>query len=200
MNVAFAFDLDGTVTCEELLPLIAKEIGLEEEMSFLTDLTINSVIPFDISFKLRFALLKAIRLSAIQNVTENARLDEHISNFIKKHNDKCYIVTDNVDHWVAPIIKKLDCKIFSSKVHCEDGYCTELLSINNKAEAIYEINKKHDFIVSIGKGANNISTFKESNMSICCGGGDPPNKDLFAYLNYVIFEGKMLCNLLNTLL
>ena len=200
MSIAFAFDLDGTVTRQELLPLIAKALGLEEEISFLTDLTINAVIPFDMSFKLRFALLKAVRLSVIQNITENVGLDPYISHFIKQHNDKCYIVTGNVDHWVAPLIKKLNCNLYASKAQCKDGYCTELVTINNKAEAIYGINKKHDFVVAIGEGANDIAMFKEANISICYGGVHAPYKDLFKYSNYTVFDGKTLCNLLNTLL
>ena len=71
MSVAFAFDLDGTVTCEELLPLISKEVDLEEEIKFLTDLTINSFILFEMSFKLRYALLKNIKFSKVKMLWEN---------------------------------------------------------------------------------------------------------------------------------
>ena len=200
MSVAFAFDLDGTVTLDELLPLIAKALELEEEIEFLTDLTINSVIPFDMSFKLRFALLKSIKLSFIQSVIENASLDDDIAHFIRSNSDNCYIVTGNIDQWVKPIIDNLGCEIYASKAKCEGDCCTELLYINKKAEAIQRIRKKHDFIVAIGEGANDTGMFQEANLSICYGGVHSPYKDLMKYANYLINDGKTLCRLLNTLL
>ena len=39
--IMYAFDLDGTVTKEETLPLIARELGLETEMKLLTKLTLD---------------------------------------------------------------------------------------------------------------------------------------------------------------
>ena len=46
MSSAFCFDLDGTITKDEILPILSREIGLFEEISALTDATINGVIPF----------------------------------------------------------------------------------------------------------------------------------------------------------
>ena len=43
----FAFDLDGTVTLEETLPLLAKELGLADEMSLLTSLMMAGKVAFD---------------------------------------------------------------------------------------------------------------------------------------------------------
>ena len=43
MATAYCFDLDGTLTQQELLPLIASSVGLEDEISVLTEATINAV-------------------------------------------------------------------------------------------------------------------------------------------------------------
>src|SRR5690625_19018 len=53
MKTAFCFDLDGTVTTQEILPLISKEVDLHEEINLLTQLTLDGLIPFQNSFKLR---------------------------------------------------------------------------------------------------------------------------------------------------
>ena len=45
-----AFDLDGTVTKVETLPLLAEELDLADEMKLLTDLTLSGKIPFKKSF------------------------------------------------------------------------------------------------------------------------------------------------------
>ena len=42
----FIFDLDGTVTKEETLPLIAKHFSVEEEIETLTKQTVMGQIPF----------------------------------------------------------------------------------------------------------------------------------------------------------
>ena len=46
MKKIFCFDLDGTITTQEILPLIAAELDLYEEISTLTQATINGLIPF----------------------------------------------------------------------------------------------------------------------------------------------------------
>ncbi|MCI7267456.1 MAG: hypothetical protein MR545_09585 [Veillonellaceae bacterium] len=42
----FIFDLDGTVTREETLPLIAKHFSVEEEIMELTRNTVDGRVPF----------------------------------------------------------------------------------------------------------------------------------------------------------
>ena len=44
------FDLDGTITAQETLPLIAKHFGVEEQISELTKQTIQGNVPFIESF------------------------------------------------------------------------------------------------------------------------------------------------------
>ena len=45
MTTAYCFDLDGTLTRQELLPLIASSVGLEDEISVLTQATIDGLLP-----------------------------------------------------------------------------------------------------------------------------------------------------------
>ena len=68
MNTAFALDLDGTVTREEILPVIAAELGLEAEMRTLTDLNLSSAISFEDPFRLRCAILRAVPISEVRNI------------------------------------------------------------------------------------------------------------------------------------
>ncbi|MDP9573770.1 UNVERIFIED_ORG: phosphoserine phosphatase [Agrobacterium larrymoorei] len=49
-HTAFAFDLDGTSTRAELLPVKAPELGLEAEMRLLTSLTMAEKNSFKDSF------------------------------------------------------------------------------------------------------------------------------------------------------
>ena len=46
----FIFDLDGTITQEETLPLIAEHFGVTAEIEALTEKTVRGNIPFVESF------------------------------------------------------------------------------------------------------------------------------------------------------
>ncbi len=200
MKTAFAFDLDGTVTKEELLPLISKEIDLFEEISLLTELTMNSVIPFDASFKLRFAILKSIKVSTIQNIVRKATLNEGIVNFIRNNHDDCYIVTGNIDKWVEPITSQLHCKVYSSLATEREDYLSKLVKINDKSSAIADLRHRYDRIIAIGEGANDIPMFKSADITICYGGVHQPDKNLLSYANHAIYDEEKVCALLNTFL
>ena len=70
MKLAFCFDLDGTLTREEILPQIAKHVGLYEEIDLLTKITMDGLITFDKSFKLRTKLLSTIPISKVKKTIQ----------------------------------------------------------------------------------------------------------------------------------
>ena len=55
-RTAFLFDLDGTITATELLPLIAREIGLGEDMAAATRRAMSGLEPFPDSLRARVEL------------------------------------------------------------------------------------------------------------------------------------------------
>ena len=59
----FVFDLDSTITKCELLPLIARSIGLENEMTALTEASMHGNIPFEQNFRKRVGLLECVSVS-----------------------------------------------------------------------------------------------------------------------------------------
>ena len=132
----FAFDLDGTVTREETLPILAGELGLSEEMARLTRLTMDGHIAFSESFRLRFHILKEIPLATIQGIMDTVALDPVIAGFIRSRAEDCAIVTGNLDLWVEPIIKKLGCRAFTSVSAWDDREGLMLASILDKGAAV----------------------------------------------------------------
>lgn len=110
MKTAFCFDLDGTITSQEILPILAKEVDLYDEISTLTKVTMDGLIPFEKSFKLRVRLLSDIPISRVQTVIDGIELQKDIINFIKNNKDDCFIVTGNLDIWIEKAVKKLAAK------------------------------------------------------------------------------------------
>ena len=56
----FLFDLDSTVTRQEILPTIAGQTGVYEQMKELTESSMRGEVPFKQSFLQRVGLLKAV--------------------------------------------------------------------------------------------------------------------------------------------
>lgn len=191
----FIFDLDGTITKFETLPLLAKELDLSDEIKIVTDLTLQGKISFDKSFKLRYLVLKNIPVEKIHEIMETVELDENILDFIRENKKICAIVTGNLDCWIEPLTKKIGCEIFSSQ-----SKFNELTKILNKAEVVREIKKSADKIISVGDSCNDIQMFRESDISVAYGGVHEIPDDVKNSANYTVYDGKTLCELLKNFL
>ncbi len=64
MSPTIFFDFDGTITRQEVLPLIAREIDMEDEIATLTRATMDGLLDFRKSFRLRCRLLSQFRSAA----------------------------------------------------------------------------------------------------------------------------------------
>ncbi|MBR6013004.1 MAG: HAD-IB family phosphatase [Selenomonadaceae bacterium] len=192
----FIFDLDGTITKIETLPLLAKELNLFEEIKILTDLTLCGKISFEQSFKLRYFILKNIPPKKILEIMETVEFDEEISNFIRENKKFCSIVTGNLDFWIEPMTKKLGCEVFSSQSSLDENKIPFLTKILNKAETVREIKKTSDKIISVGDGFNDIQMFNESDISIAYGGVHELSDKVLNAADYFFDDGKNLCSFL----
>lgn len=195
----FAFDLDGTITKVETLPLLAKELELADEMQLLTDLTLSGQIPFEKSFRLRYFILRNIPLKRIQEIMSGVELDEAITEFIRGHKENCAIVTGNLDCWVAPIVAKLGCRSFSSTSKFDEKNIPVLKKILDKGAAIRELKKFSGAVVAIGESFNDVPMFEAADISIAYSGVHEPVSAAVALSDYVVSDGDTLCRLLKIL-
>lgn len=200
-NSIFCFDLDGTLTKRELLPLIANEVGLEHEFDVLTKLTVDGVISFEESLRLRFAILKHVPVNVVQDIIYNASLFDNVVDFISHHRERCFIVTGNLDVWIKPLINKIGCKFFSSRVQQHNGTLSSLDYILKKSSAVNELRKAYPGrkIVAFGDGLNDYPMFEAADRSVAIGLTHQPSAMLIAKANFIIYEEDALCRLLNTL-
>ena len=199
MKKIYCFDLDGTITSQELLPLMAAELDLYEEISALTQATINGLIPFEQSFKLRCKLLSDVPTKKVQEVADKVKLNESIVQFVRDNKDNSYVITGNIYEWIQPIVNKLGCKIFCSEGKFKDGKLSGLEKIIDKGEVIKGLRENGKSIISIGDGMGDVLMFQESDLSIAYGGVHEPIETLRKVSNYIVYEENSLCRLLNTL-
>lgn len=194
----FVFDLDCTITKEEIIPLIAKEIGLYNKVENLTKKAMEGKEPFDKNFKNRIDIIKCVPLNVIHNIVQNVALNENIAKFIKQNNKHCIIITGNLDLIITPILKKLNMenRCFSCKAIQKNGYINNLTNIINKKNIVQ--NFDFDF-VAIGDGANDVDMIKMAKIGIAFGGSTTPPNIVLNSADYVFYDDKKLYSFLNNI-
>lgn len=198
-STCFAFDLDGTVTAEEILPVIADQLGLEREMRTLTDLTLSGAIDFRDSFILRCAILRAVPVSVVQEVVAQIELAEDIVAFIRSHLDQCALVTGNLDAWITPISDRLGCRVFSSRARRAGDQLLSVDQVLTKSDAIDSLRSTFHRVVAVGDSVNDIPMFTCADIRVAFGGVHEPAADLVRLSDYVTYRQEALCRLLTTL-
>ena len=197
-DVFFAFDLDGTVTKAEILPALAREAGVFDEIFRLTAMTLRGEIPFEASFRTRFNLLRCLPVADAQRVTAAIPLDPHITAFIVENRDCCAIVTGNLDCWIAPLVETLGCAVYCSRSECVDGELA-LASVLDKGAVVRNIAGTGQRVIAIGDAANDIPMFMAADFGIAYGGVGEPAPGLLAAAHRVERDALSLCRLLRTI-
>lgn len=189
----FLFDLDGTVTTEELLPRIAREIGVESEIQELTELTIAGEIPFEYSLRHRVDILNIASTKEIREIVAGVDLNPHIISFLHSNPRRCQIVTGNLNAWLEDLAPLLGVPILSSSVRIEHDRIAEITYVMDKGEAIKLFSGS---VCAIGDGFNDIGMLAKANIGIAYGGVHQPAPTLFEVATHAIYDGEKLCQFL----
>jgi HAD superfamily phosphoserine phosphatase-like hydrolase len=199
-RTAFCFDMDGTITRVEVLPCIASELGIADEMAALTKATMDGHIDFEPSFRLRCLLLGQIDPEVVRRIVGAIPLDPDVLDFISERREDCFILTGNLDVWIRPIVEACGCHAFSSTGFYGDGRLN-LRSILNKAHALQEIRDRFGYgqIVAVGDGANDAAMLDLASVGIAFGGVHRPAQSAILASTYVVNDGHSLCRLLRAL-
>lgn len=165
----FLFDLDSTVTKEEILPTISKRLGIFEQISLLTESTMRGEIPFKQSFLQRVDLLKDIPVSDVCQLVSEIRLNEKVVDFIQKNKERCYIVTGNLDVWIKGLIERIGMKshTFCSNALVKDDYLQDVISIVDKNAVVSQMILP---FVAVGDGNNDAEMIEAAEIGIGYGG------------------------------
>lgn len=195
----FAFDLDSTVTRCELLPLLAREVGLENEMAALTEACMQSGADFAPGFAARVELLRSIPLDRARRIAANVPLHEEIAAFLRANAPRCRILTGNLDAWIADLIASLGMEgrcLCSRAIHRENRLlCVE--TALDKGRAALELPRP---FVAIGDGSNDIPLLRAADLAIAFAGSRRPSQEVLRAADIVIDDEAALCALLEQLI
>lgn len=195
----FLFDLDSTVTRQEILPTISKKVGLYQKMCSLTESTMCGEIPFKQSFLQRVDLLKDIPVSEVSKMIEEIELNELLVDFIKRNKDRCYIVTGNLDVWIEGLMKRIGMEnnLFCSKALVKDDYIQDVFSIVDKNAVISQMVLP---FVAVGDGNNDAEMIEAADIGIGYGGVRNIATSVLMCASHAIYQEEKLVDFLERLL
>ena len=198
-KIKFLFDLDGTITKEETLPIIGAAFDVKDELAMLTASTMEGKIPFIESFIRRVEILSNIEPEQISSVLAEIPLFEDIVNFIKMFPDSCAIVTGNCDIWVKGLLASFDCDKHTSTARHIDGK-TKLSKIINKKEIVQEYQNQGFEVIFIGDGNNDADAIRAANIGIASYLVHTPAPSVMEVTDFVVCSEVALCRLLSQIL
>ena len=194
------FDLDGTVTAAETLPIISRHFSVEKEIEKLTKETVNGNIPFIESFIRRVNMLGHLPVSEVSALLSEVPLYPKISDFIRAHRDICVIVTGNLDCWCKSLGEKIGCLGYYSEAEVEDNKVVKIKSILRKERIVDMYKSLGEEVVFVGDGNNDLEAMRQADISIAAGLTHYPAKSLYSLSDYMVFSEEALCRQLNQLL
>jgi len=172
-------DVDGTLIAEEVIDLLGKEAGCEEEISQITSQAMRGELDFETSLRARVALLKSLPVSVFDTVIKSIHLSKNAQEFISILQKKGILV-GLVSGGFAPIVerlaKSLGISYFSAnQLEVKDGFLTgrlvgEIVTGQVKQDTLEKWKKElklpKERTIAIGDGANDLLMLKSAGCGI----------------------------------
>ncbi len=195
----FLLDLDSTVTRTEILPEIARSIGLFDKIGEITERTMNGDLPFEESFRLRVELLREIPVEEAGRIAAEIPLNEPLYEFIRENRERCHIVTGNLDVWIEGLLRKIGMqhRCFCSRALVRDGKVERIASLLNKADAVRRIDLP---VVAVGDGSNDAGMIESADVGIAFGAERRAADSVLEKADFAAYGEEELCMLLKNYL
>jgi len=193
----FIFDLDGTVTLEETLPIISRSFNVNDEISKLTEKTVNGDVPFVESFIKRVQILGRLPVMKVADILGDVQLNNKLLHFIKENISSSVIATGNYIGWVSKIKDKIGCDFYASEGYVDENNNLKLTKILKKEDIVKLYKDQGEVIVYIGDGNNDAEAMRLADISIACGIVHHPAKSVLQVCDYAVFDSDALYRLLN---
>ena len=172
-------DIDGTLIAEEVIDLLGKEAGCEEEISQVTSQAMRGELDFETSLRARVALLKGLPVSVFDTVIKSIHLSKNAQEFIsilQKKGILVGLVSGGFTPIVERLAKSLGISYFSAnQLEVKDGFLTgklvgEIVTGQVKQVTLEKWRKEFGFseerTIAIGDGANDLLMLKSAGCSI----------------------------------
>ncbi len=172
-------DVDGTLILEEVIDLLGREAGREEEISQITSRAMRGELDFESSLRKRVSLLAGLPVSVFEKVFNSIHLSANAQKFVSIL-EKNAILVGLVSGGFSPIVerlaKSLGITYFSAnQLEVKDGFLTgelvgAIISPEVKQATLEKWRKElqlpRERTVAIGDGANDLLMLKSAGLGI----------------------------------
>ena len=172
-------DVDGTLILEEVIDLLGREAGREEEISQITSRAMRGEIDFESSLRKRVSLLEGLPISVFDKVFNSIHLSQNAQEFISIL-QKNGILVGLVSGGFTPIVDRLAKSLgiayfYANQLEVKDGLLTgklvgQIISPQIKKETLEqwreELKLSKDRTIAIGDGANDLLMLKSAGIGI----------------------------------
>ena len=172
-------DVDGTLILEEVIDLLGREAGREEEISLITSRAMRGELDFESSLRKRVSLLEGLPVSVFDKVFNNIHLTSNAQEFIsilQKNGILVGLVSGGFTLIVERLAKSLSTAYFSANnLEVKDGHLTgklvgQIISPEVKKETLEQWRKElklsKERTIAIGDGANDLLMLKSAGLGI----------------------------------
>ena len=172
-------DVDGTLILEEVIDLLGREAGREEEIAQLTSQAMRGELDFESSLRKRVSLLEDLSISVFEKVFNSIHLSPNAQEFVsilQKNGILVGLVSGGFSPIVERLAKSLGITYFSAnQLEVKDGLLTgklvgHIISPEVKKETLEKWRKELKFskerTIAIGDGANDLLMLKSSGLGI----------------------------------
>ena len=172
-------DVDGTLIAEEVIDLLGREAGCEEEISQITRQAMRGEMDFERSLRERVALLKGLPISVFDKVFKSIHLSQNAQEFIsilQKNDILVGLVSGGFTPIVEILAKPLGISYFSAnQLEVKDGFLTgqlvgEIVTGQVKQATLEkwrkELGLSKERTIAIGDGANDLLMLKSAGHGI----------------------------------
>ena len=172
-------DVDGTLILEEVIDLLGREAGCEEEISRLTSQAMRGELDFESSLRKRVSLLEGLPVSVFEKVFNSIHLTPNAQKFIsilQKNGILVGLVSGGFSPIVERLAKSLGITYFSAnQLEVKEGFLTgklvgAIISPEVKQATLEKWRKEFKLpkerTVAIGDGANDLLMLKSAGLGI----------------------------------
>ena len=184
-------DVDGTLILEEVIDLLGREAGREEEIAQITSRAMRGELNFESSLRKRVSLLEGLPVSVFDKVFKSIQLTSNAQEFIsilQKNGILVGLVSGGFTPIVERLAKSLGIAYFSAnQLEDKDGHLTgklvgQIISPEIKKETLEQWRKElklsKDRTIAIGDGANDLLMLKSAGLGIAFCGKEVLKKEI----------------------
>ncbi len=174
-----AFDMDSTLIRAEVIDELAKEAGVGDKVSAITEAAMRGEIDFKESFRRRLGLLKGLPETALESVAARIPMTEGAERLIlnlKSFGYKIAIISGGFTWFGKKLQERLGIDyLYANELEVKDGAVTgevsgAIVDAARKAEILREIAQRENIslqqVIAVGDGANDLPMLNLAGLGI----------------------------------